>query len=41
MLKGLKVTSLACKCAFYRPKQRELNFMELNFEDLLNFEMQK
>ena len=35
MLTGLQVSSLACKCVFYRP---EHNAKELNFEDL---EMQK
>ena len=42
MLTGLKVLSLACKCAFYRPqynaKGRGEDLMELNFE---GFEMQK
>ena len=43
MLTGLKVSSLACKCVFNRPKhnaERE-NPMEVNFEGLLNFEVQK
>ena len=35
MLTGLQVSSVACKCVFYRP---EHNAKELNFEDL---EMQK
>ena len=36
MLTGLKVSSLACKCVFYRLKHRDP--MKLNFEGL---EMQK
>ena len=36
MLTGLKVSSLACKCVFYRAKQNAKR--ELNFEGL---EMQK
>ena len=36
MLTGLKVSSLACKCVFYRIKQNAKG--ELNFEGL---EMQK
>ena len=40
MLTGLKVSSLACKSAFYRPEHNAKGGdpMELNFEDL---EMQK
>ena len=39
MLTGLKVSSLACKCVFYRPEHNAKGVpMEMNFEDL---EMQK
>ena len=39
MLTDLKVSSLACKCVFYRPEHdAKADPMELNFEGL---EMQK
>ena len=40
MLAGLKVSSLACKCLFFRPEQCKggRDTMEINFEGL---EMQK
>ena len=39
MLKGLKVSSFACKCVFYRLEHNaKRDHMELNFGDL---EMQK
>ena len=37
MLTGLKVSSFACKCVFYRPEHNarvERDPMELNFEGL-------
>ena len=34
MLKGLKVSSLVCKCVFYRPEHKQRDAMELNFKVL-------